>query len=96
MMALFTTTPASEMIPMPVLMIPNGIWKTIRPSSTPIVDMSTDVRMTIGFTTELNWQLEVARFLAPGVMAYTATQALIVLFREQLSLLRLRFARASP
>lgn len=42
-------------------------------------------------STPLNWQLEVARFLAPGVMAYTATQALFVLFREQLSLLKLRF-----
>lgn len=41
----------------------------------------------------MNWQLEIARFLGPGVMAYTATQALIVLFREQLTLLRLRFRR---
>jgi TrkA-N domain/RyR domain len=49
--------------------------------------------LNVSFTTELNWQLEVARFLAPGVMAYTATQALFVLFHEQLMLLRLRFAR---
>lgn len=49
--------------------------------------------LNVSFTTDLNWQLEVARFLAPGVMAYTATQALFVLFREQLMLLRLRFAR---
>ena len=41
----------------------------------------------------LNWQLEVARLLAPGATIYTATQALIVLFREQLSLLRLRCKR---
>lgn len=45
----------------------------------------------VSFEGPLNWQIEVARFLAPGVMAYTATQALIVLFREQLTLLRLRF-----
>ena len=43
------------------------------------------------FTGPLNWQIEVARFLAPGVMAYTATQALIVLFQEQLRLTWLRF-----
>jgi|JI6StandDraft_1071083.scaffolds.fasta_scaffold01460_5 hypothetical protein len=47
--------------------------------------------LNVSFTGPLNWQLEVARFLAPGVMAYTATQALLVLFREQLKLLRLRF-----
>lgn len=45
------------------------------------------------FSGPVNWQLEIARFLAPGVMAYTATQALILLFREQLTLLRLRFTR---
>lgn len=45
------------------------------------------------FEEGLNWQLEVARLLAPGVTVYTATQALIELFREQLTLLRLRFKR---
>ena len=45
------------------------------------------------FEGRLGWELEVARFLAPGVMAYTASQALLVLFREQLRLLRLRFTR---
>ncbi|MBX7211546.1 MAG: NAD-binding protein [Verrucomicrobiaceae bacterium] len=45
------------------------------------------------FAGPLNWQLEIARFLAPAVMAYTAAQALIVLFREQFTLLRLRFTR---
>lgn len=49
--------------------------------------------LNVSFTGALNWQLEVARFLAPGVMAYTATQALLVLFREQLKLLRLRFTK---
>lgn len=41
----------------------------------------------------LNWEVEVARLFAPGVTLYTATQALIVLFLEQLTLLRLRFTR---
>ncbi len=41
----------------------------------------------------LNWQIEVARLLAPGVLLYTGTQALIVLFRKQLTQLRLCFAR---
>ena len=49
--------------------------------------------LNVSISGPLSWQLEVARFLAPGVMAYTATQALFVLFREQLKLLRLRFAR---
>jgi hypothetical protein len=49
--------------------------------------------LNVSFTGDLNWQLEVARFLAPGVMAYTAAQALLVLFREQLKLLRLRFTK---
>ena len=55
MIALFTTIPAREMMPTPVLMMPNGIRKIIRPISTPIVDMMTEVRMITGFTTELNW-----------------------------------------
>ena len=39
------------------------------------------------------WQLQVARFLAPGVSVYTATQALAILFSAQLQSLRLRFLK---
>lgn len=39
----------------------------------------------------ITWELEVARLLAPSVAAYTATQALAVLFKEQLKQLRVRF-----
>jgi len=39
----------------------------------------------------VSWELEVARLLAPGVAVYTAVQALAVIFREQLQLLRVRF-----
>lgn len=39
----------------------------------------------------LNWELQVARFLAPAVAAYTAAQALLVIFKEQIQMLRLRF-----
>ena len=39
------------------------------------------------------WELELARFLAPAVAAYTAVQALALLFYERFQLLRLRFAR---
>ena len=39
------------------------------------------------------WQLGLARFLAPGVAVYTATSALLILFRDQLTGLRLRFLR---
>jgi hypothetical protein len=37
------------------------------------------------------WELEVARLLAPLVAAYTATQALAVLFKNQLRQFRVRF-----
>jgi hypothetical protein len=39
------------------------------------------------------WELDVARFLAPAVSAYTATKALALIFQEQLLNLRLRFLR---
>lgn len=39
------------------------------------------------------WQLEVARFLAPAVSAYTATKALALIFQEQMQNLRLRLWR---
>lgn len=41
----------------------------------------------------VGWELEVARFLAPAVAAYTAVQALVLLFYEQFQLLRVRFIR---
>jgi hypothetical protein len=44
-------------------------------------------------TGPLNWPLQVARFLAPAVAAYTAAQALLAIFHEQLFMLRLRFWR---
>lgn len=39
----------------------------------------------------VSWELEIARLLAPGAAVYTAVQALAVIFREQLQLLRVRF-----
>ncbi len=39
------------------------------------------------------WELEVARFLAPAVAAYTAVLALALLFYERFQMFRLRFAR---
>ncbi len=41
----------------------------------------------------LNWELEVARLLAPLVAAYTALQALAALFSEQLRSVRVRLGR---
>lgn len=40
---------------------------------------------------KLPWQLEIARFLLPGLAAYTALQALMHVFQEQLQIIRLRF-----
>ena len=37
----------------------------------------------------LPWEIELARFLAPGISVFTAVKALLVLFREQLDLVRL-------
>jgi hypothetical protein len=39
------------------------------------------------------WELELARLLAPAVAAYAALKALMVIFREQLQTLRVRFTR---
>jgi hypothetical protein len=41
----------------------------------------------------LPWQLELARFLAPVVAAYTAVIALIAIFHEKYQGFRLRFIR---
>lgn len=41
----------------------------------------------------VNWALEAARFLAPGVMFYTLFQTLVLVFARQSELLRLRRAR---
>ena len=41
----------------------------------------------------VGWELEVARFLAPAVAAYTAVLALALLFYERFQLFRLRFVR---
>lgn len=41
----------------------------------------------------INWPLEVARWLAPAVAAYTALQTLILIFRDQVQSVRLRFFR---
>ncbi|HPD13513.1 MAG TPA: NAD-binding protein [Planctomycetota bacterium] len=41
----------------------------------------------------VNWALEVARFLAPGVMFYTVFQTMVMLFARQSQLLWLRRAR---
>jgi hypothetical protein len=41
----------------------------------------------------IGWKLEVARLLMPAVAAYTAVLTITTLFRQQLQLLMLRFAR---
>jgi hypothetical protein len=41
----------------------------------------------------VSWELEVARLLAPATAAYTAIQALTLLFYEQLQLLRVHFIK---
>lgn len=39
------------------------------------------------------WELEIARWLAPMIAAYTAVKALGVIFREQFQLIRLKFIK---
>ena len=41
----------------------------------------------------VNWPLQVARWLAPGVAAYAAVQALVVILQEQIDSLRLRWRK---
>ncbi len=41
----------------------------------------------------VGWELQLARFLAPAVAAYTAVQALAIIFQEQLQLFRVRFLK---
>ena len=53
-MALFTTTPASEITPMPVMMMPNGVPVRTSPTRTPIIDITTEVMMMNGTAYELN------------------------------------------
>ncbi len=42
---------------------------------------------------DVSWELEIARFLAPVVAAYTAVKALAVIFREQFQLVNLKFIK---
>ncbi|MFW6164378.1 MAG: NAD-binding protein, partial [Planctomycetota bacterium] len=44
---------------------------------------------SVGSPLAVGWQLELARLLAPGVMAYTVIQALAVVFAQQFETLRL-------
>jgi len=41
----------------------------------------------------LNWKLEAARWLAPIISTYIAANALAVIFREQMQMLKIRFLR---
>src|SRR3990170_3530754 len=41
----------------------------------------------------VSWELEVARLLAPALVAYTAIKALVAIFHEELQLLCVRFIR---
>ena len=47
-MALLTTTPARLITPMPVMMMPKGMWWTSSPRNTPISDSITVVMMISG------------------------------------------------
>ncbi len=53
-MALFTTTPAKEIMPTPVMITPNGEDITASPQNAPPKDRSTEVKMIAGCITELN------------------------------------------
>ncbi len=52
--ALFTTTPARLITPMPLMIIPKGMSNTRRPVNTPMSDNTTEAIMIIGTKTELN------------------------------------------
>lgn len=48
---------------------------------------------SVAVTSPVPWELEIARFALPALAAYTAIQALAILFREQTQVLRLWFSR---
>ena len=54
-MALFTTTPAREMIPIMVIMMTKSILKIRSPSNTPMNERITVVKIKKGMRAELNW-----------------------------------------
>ncbi|MBA7687035.1 hypothetical protein ES703_95495 [subsurface metagenome] len=54
-MALFTTTPARLMTPIPVIMMPKGEPQTSKPISAPMSERTTVVMMMSGTIRELNW-----------------------------------------
>lgn len=41
----------------------------------------------------IGWELQIARFLIPAVAAYTAVQALAIIFKEQIQMFRLRLMK---
>ncbi len=54
-MALFTTIPASDIIPIMVIMMTNSMRKMTKPSNTPIKEKTTVTRIMKGVDAELNW-----------------------------------------
>ena len=65
---LFTTIPANEMIPIPVMITTKGMRKIIKPNSTPMVDNSTDVMIMNGLITELNWLTRISAITITAVI----------------------------
>ena len=60
-MALLTTMPASEMIPMPVMITTKSMLNVARPPKTPMVLKITLAMMISGRMIELNWVTRMIR-----------------------------------
>ena len=66
-MALFTTIPAKEIMPIMVIRITNSILKITNPSSTPIKLNSTETEIIIGVLVELNCPTIIKKIKASAI-----------------------------
>ena len=67
-MALFTTTPASEMMPIMVMMTTKSMRKISSPRNTPMNDRMTVVMMRNGMRAELNWPTMIKKIRNTAIM----------------------------
>ena len=67
-MALLTTIPARETIPIPVIMMTKSILKMAKPKNTPMVLNSTVIIMMMGLKAELNCDTNIKVIKATAII----------------------------
>ena len=66
-MALLTTIPAKDIIPIMVIIITNSILKITNPSNTPIKLNRTDIDIITGVDVELNWPTRIKKIMKTAI-----------------------------